>query len=231
MSLNIFNSAAWQLILQSDWVCRLVLLGLFVASVFCTAITIYKIIIFSRQILQLKNLLRKLKQIDTFQGLIDVSRECRGSFGGNLLHLNLNELKNILEKQKGESKNLTNIQIEKFEFYAENNINSILEEDELYLPALASSAAASPLVGLFGTIWGLIHSFIDIGQEKSVDISTVAPGLAEALITTLAGLIVAIPALIAYHYLTRQLHKIEVLLADVNDRFKRIVIETLGERG
>jgi biopolymer transport protein TolQ len=228
MSLNILNSAAWQLILQSDWVCRLVLLGLFAASVFCTAITIYKIIIFSRQILQLKFLIKKLKQINTFQELIDVSREFKESLGGNFLHTNLNELKRILEKQKNSSKNLSGKDIEVLELASDNEINSILEEGELYLPVLASSAAASPLIGLFGTIWGLIHSFIDIGQEKSVDIATVAPGLAEALITTLAGLIVAIPSLIAYHYLSRQLHKIEFLLVEVNDRFIKIVKETLS---
>ena len=230
MSLNIFSSAAWQLILQSDWVCRLVLLGLFAASVFCTAITIYKIIIFSRKILQLKFLIKKLKQINTFQELIDVSREFKESLGGSFLHTNLNELKRILEKHKNSSKNLSGKDIEVLELSTDNEINLILEDEELYLPVLASSAAASPLVGLFGTIWGLIHSFIDIGQEKSVDITTVAPGLAEALITTLAGLIVAIPSLIAYHYLSRQLHKIEFLLVEVNDRFIKIVKETLSDQ-
>jgi biopolymer transport protein TolQ len=227
MSLNFFNSAAWQLILQSDWVCRLVLLSLFATSVFCTAIIIYKVIMFSRHISQLRLLIKRLKQINNFQELIEISKDFKGSIGGTFLHTNLNELKKVLEKQKNNTENLSSKDIELLEDLGNQEISLILEDDELYLPVLASSAATSPLVGLFGTIWGLIHSFIDIGQEKSVDIATVAPGLAEALITTLAGLIVAIPALVAHHYLSRQLHKVEFLLVEVNERFLKIVKETL----
>lgn len=229
MSLNIFNSTAWQLILQSDWVCGLILLGLFLLSVFCLAIIIYKSMAFYKHIIQLRALAKRLKACVNFQELIEVSREFKDSLGGNFLHSSLNELKRILEKQKNDSKSLTSRDLDNLELFMNQEINLILEEEELYLPVLSSSAASSPLVGLFGTIWGLIHAFIDIGQEKSADISTVAPGLAEALTTTLAGLVVAIPALIAYHYLTRQMHKVEVILFDVNERFLKIVRETLSE--
>ena len=70
-----------------------------------------------------------------------------------------------------------------------NNMDRILDDmignEESYLPVLSTSAAISPLLGLFGTVWGLIHSFISISQRGSADIVTVAPGIAEALITTL----------------------------------------------
>lgn len=229
MSLNIFNSTAWQLILQSDWVCRFILLGLFILSVFCLAIIIYKAMTFGKHIHQLRALTKRLRSCVNFQELIEVSREFKESLGGNFLHSSLNELKRILERQKDGSKNLSSNDIENLDLFMNQEINLILEEEDLYLPVLSSSAASSPLIGLFGTIWGLIHAFIDIGQEKCADISTVAPGLAEALTTTLAGLIVAIPALIAYHYLSRQMHKIEVMLFDVNERFLKIVRETLSE--
>ncbi|NDD54489.1 hypothetical protein EBZ39_11550, partial [bacterium] len=68
-------------------------------------------------------------------------------------------------------------------------------------------------------IWGLIHAFIDISQEKSADIATVAPGMAEALIVTLAGLIVAIPAMLAYYYFANQLKRYEFQLAELGDKF------------
>lgn len=229
MSLNIFNSTAWQMILQSDWVCRLILLGLFAMSVFCTAIIIYKAIIFYAHIKKLKFLAIRLRKISNFQDLIEVSREFKDSLGGSFLHASLNELKRILEKNKTDVKSLSGKDLDILELFTNQEINMLIEEEELYIPVLSSSAAVSPLVGLFGTIWGLIHSFIDIGQEKSADISTVAPGLAEALTTTLAGLVVAIPALVSYHYVTRQLHKIEIHLVDINEKFLKIVRETLSE--
>ena len=73
--------------------------------------------------------------------------------------------------------------------------------DEAYVPILSSCAAVAPLLGLFGTVWGLIHAFLQISQTQVADLATVAPGISEALITTLAGLMVAIPALIMYNYL------------------------------
>lgn len=229
MSLNIFNSTAWQLILQSDWVCRFVLLALFALSVLCTAIIIYKSIIFVKHIKQLKQLSKKLRQISSFSELIEVNKEFKETLGGSFLHTSLSELKRLVEKQKTEQKNISAKDFEILEISTNQEITSILEDEEVYIPVLSTSYAVSPLAGLFGTIWGLIHSFIDIAQEKSADISTIAPGLAEALTTTLAGLIVAIPALVAYHYLTHQLHKIEAHLVDINEKFLKIVKETLGE--
>ena len=61
----------------------------------------------------------------------------------------------------------------------------------------------------FGTVWGLIHAFMGIAQQKSADISAVAPGIAEALITTLGGLIIAIPALVMFNYLTSEVRKLK----------------------
>lgn len=228
MSLNIFNSTAWQLLLQSDWVCRIILLGLFAVSVFCTAIIIYKAIIFYAHIKQLRILSKRLRHVANFQDLIEINKEFKASLGGIFLHSSLNELKRIIEKQKTDTKNISSKDLDVLESFTNQEITSILDEEEAYIPVLSASYAASPLLGLFGTIWGLIHSFIDIGQEKSADIATIAPGLAEALTTTLAGLVVAIPALIAYHYLTRQLHKIEVHLIDINEKFLKIVNETLS---
>ena len=99
-------------------------------------------------------------------------------------------------------------------------------ENESYLPILGTSAAVSPLVGLFGTVWGLIHSFVNISQEKSADISVVAPGIAEALTTTLAGLMVAIPAMIAFHYFSNELRKQEQQLDHLADKYLSIIKKT-----
>ena len=66
---------------------------------------------------------------------------------------------------------------------------------------LATTAAAAPFIGLFGTVWGIMQAFDDIGRTGSTSIVAVAPGIAEALINTAAGLAAAIPALVAYNYL------------------------------
>jgi biopolymer transport protein TolQ len=235
MQLNIFKTAAWQLILQSDWVCRLILLGLFAASVFCIAIIIYKVIMFNRHTKQLKILLERINKICKFQDIVTLNKDLPSGVGGKLLHSALAELKLILEKHAKNNPGgiARTISIEEFELLEQaiqQEIANIIEEEESYLSVLASFAAVAPLIGLFGTIWGLIHSFIDIAQEKSADIATVAPGLAEALTTTLAGLIVAIPALFAYHYLTRKLYKVESSLLTIGDKFIRILRQTFNNQ-
>ena len=67
---------------------------------------------------------------------------------------------------------------------------------------LATSANISPLIGLLGTVWGVMYSFISIGKQGTASIAVVAPGIAEALITTIAGLCVAIPAMVGHNFLT-----------------------------
>ena len=71
---------------------------------------------------------------------------------------------------------------------------------ERYLPFLATTASATPFIGLFGTVWGIMASFHGIGQQGSANLAVVAPGISEALIATAAGLAAAIPAVIAYNY-------------------------------
>jgi len=72
------------------------------------------------------------------------------------------------------------------------------------LPLLATTASVTPFIGLFGTVWGIMNTFRAIGATGSTSIVTVAPGIAEALVNTAAGLVAAIPAVIAYnHMLTR----------------------------
>jgi biopolymer transport protein TolQ len=71
---------------------------------------------------------------------------------------------------------------------------------ERYLPFLATTASATPFIGLFGTVWGIMSSFHGIGQQGSANLAVVAPGISEALIATAFGLAAAIPAVIAYNY-------------------------------
>lgn len=77
------------------------------------------------------------------------------------------------------------------------------------LALLATAANTAPLIGLFGTVWGIMHSFTAIAKMKSVSLATVAPGIAEALIATAVGLFVAIPAVCGYNMFRAKLTGIE----------------------
>src|SRR5205823_5619745 len=76
---------------------------------------------------------------------------------------------------------------------------------ERRLPWLATTGAVTPFIGLFGTVWGIIDAFHGLGDAGAATLRAVAPGMSEALITTAAGLFVAIPALIAYNQITHSI--------------------------
>lgn len=77
------------------------------------------------------------------------------------------------------------------------------------LPLLAIAANAAPFIGLFGTVWGIMHSFHAIGRMQSASLATVAPGISEALIATAVGLAVAIPASVAYNMFLGMIESLE----------------------
>jgi biopolymer transport protein ExbB/TolQ len=80
---------------------------------------------------------------------------------------------------------------------------------ERHLIFLSTTASTAPFLGLLGTVWGIMSSFLSMGAQGSASIEVVGPGIAEALVTTIAGLAAAIPALVAYNLLVRQVHQQE----------------------
>jgi biopolymer transport protein ExbB len=71
------------------------------------------------------------------------------------------------------------------------------------MAALATIGATSPFIGLFGTVWGIMNSFIGISKSQTTNLAVVAPGIAEALLATAFGLVAAIPAVIIYNHFAR----------------------------
>ena len=104
--------------------------------------------------------------------------------------------------------------------YRAMNTSSSNEIDRLdsSLSILAMIASSSPYIGLFGTVWGIMHSFIGLASVKQATIAVVAPGIAEALIATAFGLFAAIPATIAYNRLVSQVE-------DIGNRYTAFVEE------
>ncbi len=101
----------------------------------------------------------------------------------------------------------------KREVNAENKRLSVL------VPFLATVGNTAPFIGLFGTVWGIMNSFHNIGLTQSASLAAVAPGISEALVATAAGLAAAIPAVIGYNYFTQQIGSIERDLEEFSPEF------------
>ena len=87
-------------------------------------------------------------------------------------------------------------------------LNREMDALEQYVPFLATVGSTSPYIGLFGTVWGIMNSFLALGAMQQATLATVAPGIAEALIATALGLFAAIPAVIAYNRFSNQAERI-----------------------
>lgn len=98
-----------------------------------------------------------------------------------------------------------------------------LEKLETHLPLLATIGSTSPYIGLFGTVWGIMNSFIALGAVENATLAMVAPGIAEALIATAMGLFAAIPAVIAYNRFSTQVEKLEMSYANFMEEFSSIL--------
>ena len=214
------SSPAWQLLSQSDFMTKCVLISLFALSVFCGWIVIDKILSHRRQNRYIRSFRLQLLKVQSVEDVVELGKKYREFLGGDLLLQCLQELKRMVG---GENSGLRTEDLSKLEIFGEQTIENLISDEEQYLPVLGTSAAVSPLIGLFGTVWGLIHAFINISQEKSADIAVIAPGIAEALFTTLAGLFVAIPALVFFHYFSNELRKFEHQLFMTLDKFINIV--------
>jgi biopolymer transport protein TolQ len=98
-----------------------------------------------------------------------------------------------------------------------------IDKAEVNLSFLATVGSTTPYVGLFGTVWGIMNSFIALGSVKQATLAMVAPGIAEALIATAMGLFAAIPAVIAYNRFTHQVQKIETQYENFVEEFSGIL--------
>jgi biopolymer transport protein TolQ len=105
-----------------------------------------------------------------------------------------------------------------------------LDVIESNLSFLASVGSVSPYVGLFGTVWGIMHAFVNFGSLQQVTLASVAPAIAEALIATAIGLFAAIPAVVAYNRLARDIDRIAIQLETFIEEFTNILQRNAGSR-
>ncbi len=101
---------------------------------------------------------------------------------------------------------------------------------ETNLSFLASVGSVSPYVGLFGTVWGIMHAFTGLASLQQVTLATVAPGIAEALVATAIGLFAAIPAVVAYNRFARDIDRVAIRQETFIEEFSNILQRNLGSQ-
>jgi biopolymer transport protein TolQ len=209
------GNSLWNLVSQSDAMTKFVLLGLLGASVICWTILFYKLVLLNLKKKQLKEMLLQMQQVTSLDQLVNIARKHEKTYPGHLLLGQLHGAKPVFERVK--DRIATESELMVLDEQRFSLLEDMVYQEESYLSILSVTSIVSPLIGLFGTVWGLTHSFISISEKQSADIVTIAPGIAEALLTTLAGLLVAIPASLMYHYLKQQTRDIEHCLQSLSD--------------
>ena len=217
MSLFTGNAVA-QLIFQSDTISKAVLLILFGLSVICWTIFFQRYFLLRLKLKQLKQARSALASVNNLDQLKLTVSTLKDTYSG----LFLIPAYDLLQERLVSKTELSQQEKEFFSQQLYTLYDDLVKQETSSLSIFTAAIEVSPLLGLFGTIWGLVHSFIRISERQSADIVTVAPGIAEALITTLAGLLVAIPALVLYHVLLLNVRKIEDSLMVVADRYEML---------
>jgi len=128
-----------------------------------------------------------------------------GSPLARVFHAGYVELAKVTSSERGSASD----DIENVERSVKRAMGREMTTLENQLPILATTGSVGPFIGLFGTVWGIMNSFLSIGAEHGATLDVVAPGIAEALIATALGLAAAIPAVMAYNYFVRRIRVLE----------------------
>jgi biopolymer transport protein TolQ len=218
------------LFMNADWVVKLVMLGLASASLWSWAIIIDKIF----RLAKLGRAADKFEdKIGSGRSMEDIAAEAGPDPDDALprmLQAALREWRDA--RAKGA---LSETQAAMLGQRIDRVLDSIIAREsqrvESGLGLLAIVATASPFVGLFGTVWGIMHAFQSIAVQKNTSLAVVAPAIAEALFATAIGLAAAIPAYIAYNKFSTDAGRFAARLESFADDLTTAIQRRLGERG
>lgn len=213
------GSAIVEMLQNSGPVARIVLLLLLIASLYSWAIILSKWGTFKRARTQSNRFLRAFRKANRLQEIAAVSEQFKPSPLVNVF----DEVYETYRRQTGgygPPKNIT--ALERAAQTASSEALTVLEQR---LTWLATIGAISPFIGLFGTIMGIVDAFHGLGTAGAATLRAVAPGVSEALITTAAGLVVAVPAVIAYNQFTARCREFGARMDD----FSRELLNSMEE--
>jgi len=197
--------STWAMFQESDWFIKILILGLLFASVWCWAIIWNKLLMIRKTKEGMKAFEEKFWHAASLQDFCEHAPK-RAKDPLSLIFFNAyNEWKRLIGEHKKNNEIKTEERLEKT---MQITIDKYVEKMETRMVFLASTGSVAPLLGLFGTVWGIMKSFNAIGAMQSANIAAVAPGVAEALFTTAVGLFAAIPAVIGYNKITNDIERI-----------------------
>jgi biopolymer transport protein ExbB len=202
------NLSPWGMFLNADIVVKAVMIGLAFASLVTWTVWLAKTIELGSK----KRLARRrLKMLESGGGLVDAVRTCQADRDA-VAQLILSTAREA-ELSDGVIddgfKERVALRLERVEA-------AMTREVSRGIGILATIGATAPFVGLFGTVWGIMNSFIGISESHTTNLAVVAPGIAEALLATALGLVAAIPAVVIYNHLARVIGGYRTLLGDAS---------------
>jgi biopolymer transport protein ExbB len=213
--------SAWSMFQSADNLVKAVMIGLAIASVVTWTVWFAK----AFELFALKRRLRRSVQtLDTAESLADAARgpNLQGP-GAELIRAALAETGRDPEASAEGIKERVASRLERIEAAAARAMSH-------GTGVLATIGATAPFVGLFGTVWGIMNSFIGISKAQTTNLAVVAPGIAEALLATAMGLVAAIPAVVIYNMFARQTAGCRALVGDASASVLRLVSRDL-DRG
>ena len=223
------NFSLFSLFLKADIVVKLVILVLIFASIWSWTIIVEKLV-----------RMKRLKQIETefdeifwsgnsFEDLFETFNYNRNDPKSKIFCAAIEEWKKSNKTKNINSSNIESLK-ERMNRSMQVTFNKEAESIEKNLTFLATAGSTAPIIGLFGTVWGIMNSFQSIAVAQNTNLSVVAPGIAEALFATALGLFVAIPAVVSYNKITSDLSKYFLSLESFIDEFTTIFFRQLENK-
>jgi biopolymer transport protein TolQ len=222
-----FSSGVAGLIAHSGWVARFVLLLLLVFSLISWAIILYKGMALHRAHAQSTTFLDIFRKSSKFSEVNAVCPQLRASplvgvFQAGYLEVN-QQVRGASAPAGAAASRPTVKSLESLSRSLARAATVEATRIERRLSFLATTASVSPFIGLFGTVWGIMDAFREIGQSGSSSIVVVAPGISEALITTAMGLLAAIPAAVFFNFFSSRTRVLAAMVDDFALEFLNIV--------
>jgi len=216
----------FKLILEASFVVQLVLVILLFFSVFSWAIIIFKRNTLRSASLKSKKFMEIFRKSRNLGEVNEAAKKYRASPLAALFRAGYRELAFFSKSNPHPSLNESNL--ESVNRAMIKAANREVARFETMMNFLATTGSVTPFIGLFGTVWGIMNAFNEIGIARSAALVTVAPGIAEALIATAVGLFAAIPAVIAYNYFLYRIKEQTTEMEDFSIEFLSILERLYG---
>ncbi len=222
----------WTLFLRADWVVKSVMTLLLIASVWCWAIIFEKLIGLRRLNARSDEFERSFWSGRSLEDLYDrIGAQPRDPMSSIFAAAMREWRRKVMRAgSDDEGREHSGGLQERIERVMQITLAREMDRAERYMTFLATTGSTAPFVGLFGTVWGIMNSFQSIAMTKNTSIAVVAPGIAEALFATALGLLAAIPAVVAYNKISRDLDRYAGRLESFAGEFAAILSRELEDK-